>query len=129
MLYNDSINEQRIQGSYISQEEILKVTDYISEHADYDYMFTKEDLEEKLVNDQQIDGISDEYFQVIARFVVENQSASINRIQKTFGIGFNRAQAIVQAMEELNIVSQNLGSRARTVEVDMEQLEAILDQI
>ena len=129
MLYNDSINEQRLQGAYISQEEILTITDYISEHSDANYMFTEEDLQEKLVEENLTDGVNDEYFQVIARFVVENNSASINRIQKTFGIGFNRAQSIMQGMEELNIVSQNLGSRARTVQVNLEQLEGILDNI
>jgi S-DNA-T family DNA segregation ATPase FtsK/SpoIIIE len=129
MLYNDSINEQRLQGAYISQEEILTITDYISEHSNSNYMFTEEDLEEKLIAEDLTDGVNDEYFQVIARFVVENNSASINRIQKTFGIGFNRAQSIMQGMEDLNIVSQNLGSRARTVQVNLEQLEGILDNI
>lgn len=129
MLYNDSVNEQRLQGAFITQDEIIKITDYISRNGYEDYMFTKEDLEEKLNVETQMDGASDEYFHAVARFVVENQSASINRIQKTFGIGFNRAQAIVQALEDLNIVSENLGSRARTVEVNMEQLEEILDRL
>lgn len=129
MLYNDSVSEQRLQGTYISQDEIIRVTDFISENEDADYMFTREDLEEKISSDRQGEGIDDEYFEDIARFVVENQSASINRIQKTFNVGFNRAQSIMQSLEDLGIVSENLGSKARNVEVDLNQLEELLERL
>lgn len=129
MLYNDSVSEQRLQGAYISSEEIKAVTDYIRHNSDAAFMFTQEDLEAKMETNEYNDGINDEYFPVIARFVVENNSASINRIQKTFGIGFNRAQAIMQGLEDLGIVSENLGSRARTVEVNLDQLEGILEEL
>lgn len=129
MLYNDSISEERLQGAFISPKEIQDVTNFIRHNSESDFIFTTEDLQEKITEDGINDGINDEYFQIIARFVVENQNASINRIQKTFGIGFNRAQAIIQGLEELGIVSENLGSRARTVQVNMEQLEGILDEL
>jgi S-DNA-T family DNA segregation ATPase FtsK/SpoIIIE len=129
MLYNDSVSEQRLQGAYISSEEILAVTNYVRKNGDANFMFTQAELEEKLVNAELNDGINDEFFPIIARFVVENNSASINRIQKTFGVGFNRAQAIMQGLEDLGIVSENLGSRARTVEVNSDQLEGLLEDL
>ncbi len=129
MLYNDSISEERLQGSFISSEEIISITNYIRSHGDADFMFTQDDLTEKLSQDDLAQGMNDEYFAEIARFVVENNSASINRIQQTFKIGFNRAQAIMQALEDLNIVSENLGSRARVVQVNAERLEEILADI
>lgn len=129
MLFNDSVEELRLQGTYISNDELAKVTDYIREVSDSNFLFTEQDLEEKIIASEDNEGINDEYFESIARFVVENESASINRIQKTFGVGFNRAQAIMQALEDLGIVSENLGSRARTVEVNMDQLESILAEI
>lgn len=129
MLYNDSVDEQRLQGAYISAEEINNITNYIVSNSDAEFLFTQEELEEKITNSEQVDGVYDDMFPTIARFVVENNSASINRIQKTFGIGFNRAQAIIQGLEELGIVSENLGSRARTVEVDNQTLEGILEDI
>jgi len=101
MLYNDSISEERLQGAFISPKEIQDVTNFIRHNSESDFIFTTEDLQEKITEDGINDGINDEYFQIIARFVVENQNASINRIQKTFGIGFNRAQAIIQGLEEL----------------------------
>jgi S-DNA-T family DNA segregation ATPase FtsK/SpoIIIE len=130
MLYNDSVSEQRVQGAFISPKEIKDITNFIRNNCNTDFIFTSEDLQEKMDNNTNFnDGINDEYFQIIARYVVENQNASINRIQKTFGIGFNRAQAIIQGLEELGIVSENLGSRARTVQVNLEQLEGILDEL
>ncbi|MDD4212658.1 MAG: DNA translocase FtsK [Bacilli bacterium] len=129
MLYNDSVSEERLQGSFISSEEIISITNYIRSHGDADFMFTQDDLNEKLSQDDLAQGMNDEYFAEIARFVVENNSASINRIQQTFKIGFNRAQAIMQALEDLTIVSENLGSRARVVQVNAERLEEILEEI
>lgn len=129
MLYNDSVSEQRLQGAFISSDEIKAVTNFIQNNADAEFMFTQEELEAKAEASEFNDGINDELFPVVARFVVENNSASINRIQKTFGIGFNRAQSIMQGLEELGIVSENLGSRARVVEVNFDQLEGILDEL
>lgn len=126
MLFNDSVNEQRLQGAYISNDEIGKITDHLRSVSDAEFLFTEADLETKITASDDASGINDEYFEAVARFVVENESASINRIQKTFNIGFNRAQSIVNALQDLGIVSENLGSRARTVEVTMEQLESIL---
>ena len=129
MLYNDSVSEHRIQGAFISAEEIIKVTNYIRNHSDARFIFTEKELIDKIEGDNTQEGINDEYFAAVARFVVENSSASINRIQKTFNIGFNRAQAIMIGLEDLGIVSQNLGSRAREVEVNLEQLEGILEDL
>ncbi|MDD3191510.1 MAG: DNA translocase FtsK [Bacilli bacterium] len=129
MLYNDSVSEQRLQGAFISAEEIKKVTKFIREQTDAQFLFTTEELEEKLAQETYNDGINDEMFSEVARFVVENNSASINRIQQAFKIGFNRAQAIVQGLEDLGIVSENMGSRARNVEVSLEQLESILEDL
>lgn len=129
MLYNDSISEERLQGAFISSEEIIAITNFIRNQGDADFMFTQEDLNQTLASEDVAQGINDEYFAEIARFVVENNIASINRIQQTFKIGFNRAQAIMQALEDLDIVSENLGSRARTVEVSPERLEEILSDL
>ena len=126
MLYNDSVNELRLQGSFISSEEIKAVTNFVRSQNDTSFLFSQEELKQSLGNDEQSLGLNDEYFREIAIFIVENKSASINRIQQVFRVGFNRAQAIVQSLEELGVVSENLGSRAREVQVDRNELEEIL---
>ncbi|MDD4000445.1 MAG: DNA translocase FtsK, partial [Bacilli bacterium] len=130
MLYNDGVNEIRVQGAYISLEEITAVTDFIKQKYDSDFMFSREELTEKLQYDEVAgsDPREDEYFEVIAQYVVENDNASINNIQKRFGIGFNRAQNIVSGLEDLGIVSEGMAGKPRSVLVTMEELEEILQQ-
>ena len=73
--------------------------------------------------------LEDELFEDIARYVVENNTASINLLQKKFSCGFSRIQAIIIKLGELGVVSENLGSRAREVLVNISELEDILNSI
>lgn len=128
MLYSDGVNEIRVQGAFISLDEITAVTDYIKSRYEPDFMFSSDDLKQKLQREESpLDPTEDEYFEVIARDVVENDNASINRIQKAYGIGFNRAQSIMMGLEELGIVSEGVAGRPRRVLVTLEELEAILN--
>ena len=128
MLYNDSVDEIRAQGAYISSEETNEITDFIREQCGTNYILNIDDVMQK-DEAQESTGVDDELFAAVARFVVEENNASINRIQKTFNMGFNKAQAIMESLENLGIVSENLGSRARVVQVTMAQLEEILDNL
>lgn len=129
MLYCDgkAIVDLRVQGSFISLDEIKKVTDYIRSDNPK-YMFSLEDLKEKAAYEESdnLDPMADDYFEAVARFVVENNAPSINRIQKKFQIGFNRAQLIMTGLESLNIVSEVLPNKTRTVLVTLDELEKIL---
>ena len=71
----------------------------------------------------------DDMFVTISRYIVQTQNASINRIQSKFKCGFNRAQAIVEKLAELGVVSENMGSRARNVLMDDADLEDILSRL
>lgn len=128
MLYNDSVDEIRAQGAFISSNETNEITDFIKEQCDTNYILNMDDFLQKEESQESM-GVDDELFAAVARFVVEENNASINRIQKTFNMGFNKAQAIMEALENLGIVSENLGSRARVVQVGMEQLEEILNNL
>ena len=54
------------------------------------------------------------------------KKASINKISTEFNIGFNRAQKIVEMLEEMGIVSENVGSKARSVLITETELDEIL---
>jgi len=128
MLYDEENGRQRrIQGAFISGPEIVQVVSYIEHNYNTEFMFTKEDINKKIDLSNTINAMDDELFEQIARYVVENQTASINRLQKAFGCGFNRIQAIIEKLEELGIVSENLGSRAREVLVHSDELEDIIN--
>ena len=113
----------RLQGAYISDEEIYAVTDFIREQRESEYLFTQERLIKKATI--SIDG--DELTSEVAQYVVLQGECSINKISKEFKIGFNRAQKIVELLAGMGVVSDNLGSKARTVLVDSEGLREILE--
>jgi S-DNA-T family DNA segregation ATPase FtsK/SpoIIIE len=113
----------RLQGAYISDKEIYAVTDFIRNQRESDYLFTQERLIQKATI--SVDG--DELTEEVARYVVLMEECSINKISKEFKIGFNRAQKIVELLSGMGVVSDNLGSKARTVLVDSDGLAKILE--
>ncbi|TVP95113.1 MAG: DUF87 domain-containing protein [Acholeplasmatales bacterium] len=118
-------NKIRVQGAYITDADIEKVTHFIREQQKPNYLFDQEMLVKNIAESFE----RDELFEDVAVFVVEAQEASINKISRQFSIGFNRAQSIVEALEEAGIVSENLGSRAREVLVSEEEIGTLLRQL
>lgn len=130
MLYTDDMGvENRIQGAFISSSEIKSIVQALENYPESEYMFTEEDLKKKTMVDHSDDALHDELFCDIARHVVENNNASINILQKKFSCGFSRIQAIIIKLGELGVVSENMGTSARKVLVNMAQLEEILNKI
>ncbi|MGI6710614.1 MAG: DNA translocase FtsK [Bacilli bacterium] len=128
MLYHNGTREIRVQGAYLSPDDIQELCDYARGKSQPDYLLTEEELKQELEQEATEElGMKDELFSKIAKFVVNNNMASINTIQKTFNIGFNRAQSIMNALENLHIVSENLGSKPRKVLIDINELEDILN--
>lgn len=130
MLYIDEMGvENRIQGAFISKDEIKAVVDSLENYNRGEYLFTEEDLKKKTMVDHSGDALEDELFEDIARYVVMNNTASINLLQKKFGCGFSRIQAIIIKLGELGVVSENFGTKARQVLVNITELEEILKNI
>lgn len=125
MLFAESGKPQiRVQGAYISDSEIYQVNQFIRDQKEPDYMFTQETLVKKATYQEEYDELMED----IAHFVVDNEEASINKISKEFRIGFNRAQKVVEQLFDLGIVSDNVGSKARSVLVTKEELTKLLSE-
>ncbi len=125
----------RVQGTYISQEELDAIQYYYEEQAiPPKYMFTHEELKTQAEADHSNSTFAgnspfeDEYFEDVARFVFRQRKASANQIQKTFNIGFNRADKIIVGLSDLGIIeSENVPGRARAVIIDdIDVLENLL---
>ncbi|MEI6677375.1 MAG: DNA translocase FtsK [Mariniphaga sp.] len=65
--------------------------------------------------EQQEMKIRDELFNEAAILAVSNQTGSTSAIQRRFSIGYNRAGRIMDQLEAAGIVSENMGSKSRTV--------------
>ncbi|MGB1097169.1 MAG: DNA translocase FtsK [Acholeplasmataceae bacterium] len=125
MLLKISDAPVRLQGAYISDDEIYEVTSMIKAQQDTNYVFGHEELKRKIEKVSSLD----ELFPDVARFVVEQQSCSINSIQKQFGIGFNRAQDIVKSLIDTGIVEDAQGTKAKEVAVSLYDLDDVLKDI
>ncbi|MCK9235370.1 MAG: DNA translocase FtsK [Acholeplasmataceae bacterium] len=123
MLFKKSDRPHRLQGAYIPDDEIYRVTDYIRDNYASKYIFEHKDLQQQV---QLKEIATDELFEDVAYFVVDSQNASINNIQKQFEVGFNRAQKIVEMLEYYQIVSSSQGTKAREVLVNFDELNRIL---
>lgn len=128
MLFNSGSNDVRVQNAFITVAEIEKVTDLLREQYETNYMFTADDLKKQaeIDNNVSFDPRSDELFERVARYVVAFQRASMNQLQKAFGMGFNRADNIMIGLEKIGIVSPVIPGRQRDVLV---QSEEELDEI
>lgn len=114
----------RVQGAFISEEEVENVVDFIkgSEDAvDYsedimNHINSESTTEAALSNDV------DELLEEAMKLVIEYQQASTSFIQRKLRIGFNRASRIMDELEEHGIISEKDGSRPRQVLVGKEEV-------
>lgn len=136
MLIKNNGMPERVQGAYISDDEIGAVCDYICERYEPDFLFTHEDLKKKAMapgagglNGRESAAESEELLYQIGLYCIESGMCSINSIQNNFGLGFNRASRIVAILEERNIVSPKNGTKGREILVDSYQLKQMFDDV
>jgi DNA segregation ATPase FtsK/SpoIIIE-like protein len=104
----------RIQGAYISEDEIMTVVDHLGSLGEPEYI----DIEESLFNaDSAIEGDdqSDELFVEALKIVEETRKASASYLQRRLSIGYNRAARIIEMMEERGYIGPQQGSKPREI--------------
>lgn len=128
MLYVDHNGERRLQGCFLSDSEMTKITNYLRDQGPVSYLIDENDLDEKntgYVTTGADDG--DDLFDEIALYAVRNKTASINRIMQVFNISFNRANRLFTQFEELGIVSGTVKGKQREILVSEDELKDILN--
>jgi S-DNA-T family DNA segregation ATPase FtsK/SpoIIIE len=116
---NGSNKAVRIQGTFVSDEEIEEVTRYVKEEYQTDYLFTREEL----IQHQQATEVEDELFEEACYYVIEVGAASSSSLQRRFRVGYNRAARLVDMMEGFGLVSPAMGSKPRHVLLTQEEFE------
>ncbi|MBB5324456.1 S-DNA-T family DNA segregation ATPase FtsK/SpoIIIE [Anoxybacillus tepidamans] len=117
-LENGTSKTVRIQGNFVSDEEIERVVAHVREQMPPAYLFEQEDFlkQSALAND------GDELFYEACEFVVQQGGASTSSLQRRFRIGYNRAARLIEMMEEQGIISEARGSKPRDVLITEEEL-------
>lgn len=125
-----SSKPNRIQGCFVSDEEVEAVVDYIKgDHsADYDDDVMVEIERQAAVEKKQKTGLKedgpdeDPMLNDAIRVVVENGQASTSLLQRKLKLGYARAARIVDEMEQRGVVGPYEGSKPRRVLITMDQL-------
>ncbi|TDM04565.1 DNA translocase FtsK [Macrococcus carouselicus] len=107
----------RIQGCYVSDEEIDDVVASIKDQTEPDYLFQEKELLDKVNEVPQ-----DELFDEVLQFMLEEGHISTSQLQRRFQIGYNRAARIIDSLETMGYISGANGSKPRTVLVNENQL-------
>ena len=115
---------QRLQGAYVSEEEILAVTDHW--RAQGKPQIREELMERPEPVDDPLDADADDMLEGAVEMVVQQGTASVSLLQRRLGVGYARAGRIVDAMERMGVVSGHEGSKPRTVLVGEGDLDRIL---
>lgn len=123
MLYaeNGARTLKRIQGCFVSDEEINRVTDAFENRPKEPYLFSMNALRSSAITEDEDDLLGD-----AAAFVVEQGQASVSSIQRHFRIGYNRAARLVDELESRNMISGANGSKPRQVLISKERLDGEL---
>lgn len=114
----------RVQGNFISDEEIKDVVDYTikQQKAKYDNSLTISE-EDKGATTMVQDDYEEPLYNEIVEFVITQGKASASLLQRRFRLGYNRAARCIDLLEERGIVGPANGSKPREVLVKMENKE------
>lgn len=124
----------RVQGAFLSDEEISDVVDYIKAQSGetvYDDKITNE-----IASSTVGGGISsasgaeseyDDYFVDAGKFIIQKDKASIGMLQRMYKIGFNRAARIMDQLSDAGVVGPEEGTKPRKVIMTIEEFEEFVE--
>ena len=124
------ITPVRVQGAYVSDEDLQKIVDYTvsQQKAQYDERFMNlgsNESEGMSVNDVKDapEEYDDPLYNEVVEFVITTGKVSASLLQRKYRLGYNRAARIVDLLEERGIIGPQNGSKPREVLVKLENSE------
>lgn len=108
---------KRIQGCFITDDEIARVIEYVcgQQRAQYDDSLNRAIEEEHNPVSGDKESFDDPLYNEIYEFAVETGKISASLIQRRFRLGYNRAARIIDLLEERGIIGPQNGSKPREV--------------
>ena len=115
----------RVQGTFVSDDEIKAVVDYTisQQKAMYDTSLTVSDEDRGATTMVEDDDYEEPLYNEIREFVITQGKASASLLQRRFRLGYNRAARCIDLLEERGIVGPPNGAKPREVLVKLEKKE------
>lgn len=120
-LASDHTKPRRIQGAYVSEEEVKRVVAYLARTgkvASYDESVTTIYDHGEIPLNGEDDTVDDELFSEAKQVVLDARRASTSLLQRRLRIGYARAARIMDMLEDRGIIGPPDGARPRAVLVD-----------
>lgn len=124
----------RIQGAFVSEEEVQRVVDYTikQQKAKYDENFTNLTSAAQASSSSSYDSKDDQYddplYNEVVDFVIKSGKTSASLLQRKYRLGYNRAARMIDLLEERGIVGPPNGSKPREVLVKYDNNEKKEDE-
>ncbi len=130
MLYSPigAMKPTRVQGAYVSDEEIEKIVAFVKSQASPEY--SEEIINLKYIDDKTAKAGNsqerDELFGEAARILIESGQASTSHLQRRMRIGYNRAARLMDELTEAGVVSPPDGeNKARKIMMGISEMAAM----
>jgi S-DNA-T family DNA segregation ATPase FtsK/SpoIIIE len=120
-LENGSSKPVRLQGTFVSDEEIDLVVAHVRDEREPEYLFQQEELLKKA----QVSEEEDELFFEVCEYIIDQGGASTSSLQRRFKIGYNRAARLMDMLENQGFITGANGSKPREVLITESDLESI----
>lgn len=113
----DENHPVRLQGSFISDDDVERIVNFIKTQADADYdeSFDPGEVSENEGEFSDGDAGGDPLFEKAKSLVIETQKASASMIQRRLSVGFNRATRLMEELEMAGVIGPAEGTKPRKV--------------
>ncbi|MGF2383978.1 DNA translocase FtsK [Lentilactobacillus otakiensis] len=113
MLYLGSGANQpvRLQGAFVTNKELDGIVDFVRKQGEPEYLFTPDSLKKSASESSSQDRLMPQ----VLKYIANEDTISTSKLQRVFSIGYNRAANIIDHLQENDLVSEQQGSKPRTV--------------
>ncbi|XOB42621.1 MAG: DNA translocase FtsK [Candidatus Nealsonbacteria bacterium] len=134
----DNIKPKRIQGAYVSEKEVKRITNWIktknNQYIDQEAGLEIEEVQDNLtkaldqteagpVENLPVSPFDDPFYEKAKVIVVENKRASASLLQRKLRVGYARAARLIDMLEGNKIIGPSRGAKAREVYLVQESEE------
>ena len=119
-----SAEPTRLQGAFVSDDEVHQVVNFVKEQAPTNYVegLLSGEAAIETTNIVNPNANSDELFDQAVAFVLESRKTSISALQRQLRIGYNRAANLIDALENAGVLSPADINGSRRILAQKDQL-------